>query len=212
MSAAMDGSVQEPELFAITPGRGDLDELLLKIPLLAAGGVARFLLRELSVDPARRRTMARALVGLCRDLAVELWIARDVELANEVGAHGVHLSERCPAPSAWRERIGAGLPFGLSLHRPVRRPPDEISAARHAFLGPVYPTSKDSGLPLGAPLFVDLAASLATRVFALGGIGEQQLSELSRHGIRRVAAIRYFFDATNPRASAEHACSVLRGP
>jgi thiamine monophosphate synthase len=112
-AAAPDATV---DLFAISPGRGDGDELAHKLPLLAEGGLRRFLLREKELSPERRGALARRLAPLCRELGVELWIAEDAALARSVAATGVHLSERSPAPSTIARESGATLALGVSLH------------------------------------------------------------------------------------------------
>jgi thiamine-phosphate pyrophosphorylase len=90
----------------------------------------------------------------------------------------------------------------------VSRGVADLASCCHAFLAPLYPTpSKPEATPLLPEGFQALAASLPAtlRCFALGGITLERLPELARHGIRRIAAIRLFFDAREP----ERAASVI---
>jgi len=211
-TAAPDATV---DLFAISPGRGDGDELVRKLPLLAEGGLRRFLLREKEQTDERRAALARRLAPLCRELGVELWIAEDVALARDVGARGVHLSERSPSPLQVARECGGALALGVSLHEEPSRSAAELAVCAHAFLAPVFPTpSKPGGRTLGADGFACRAAGLSAErgfpVYALGGIGPDQLPLLARRGVTRVAAIRLFFDAADPRRAVEEARAALR--
>jgi thiamine-phosphate pyrophosphorylase len=208
-----------PDLFAISPGRGDADELEAKLPRLAEGGLRRFLLREKDLTPQRRGALARRLAPLCRTLGrtfgLEWWIAEDAELAAAVGATGVHLSERSPPPSEVRARDGRALHgdrlrIGLSIHADLARPPAELALCDHLFLAPLFPTpSKPGAKWLGADGFACLAAGLAAPTFALGGIERDHLLLLAARGVTRVAAIRLFFDAADPRRAVEEARALL---
>jgi len=194
-----------PDLFAITPGRGDAHELREKIAALARGGVTKLLLREKQLDAAARAALGETVAEACCAAGLELWVSDDVALAARLGAHGVHLSERSPPPSRLAEQAGA-LAFGLSLHRPVSRPHGEIARCRHAFVAPLFATQSKPGVaPLGVAGFAEIAATLPLPVFALGGIEldrTAELAALARAGIRRIAAIRLFFDARDPESAA----------
>jgi len=216
-AAAPDATV---DLFAISPGRGDGDELARKLPLLAEGGLRRFLLREKELSPERRGALARRLAPLCRELGVELWIAEDAALARSVAATGVHLSERSPPPTQVARESGGTLALSVSLHEAPSRDAAELALCRHAFLAPVFPTpSKPAERTLGADGFACRAAALSglstergLAVYALGGIGPDHLPLLARRGVTRVAAIRLFFDAADPRRAVEAARAALRRP
>jgi len=201
------------DLFAISPGRGDRDELERKLARLAEGGLRRFLLREKELAAERRGELARRLAPLCRSLGLELWIAEEAELAAEVGATGVHLSERSPPPSAIVARFGDRLRIGLSIHEELSRPRDELARCGHLFLAPLFPTpSKPAARALGVDGFACRAAGLPVPTFALGGVGLDHLPLLAARGVTRVAAIRLFFDADDPRRAVEEARALLRPP
>lgn len=201
---------RHPDLFAISPGRGDADELLTKLPRLAEGGLRRFLLREKQLPAEQRGALARQIARLASALGLELWIAEDAELAAAVGATGVHLSERSPPPSSIRAQHGARLRIGLSIHADLARPRTELGACDHLMLAPVFPTpAKPGAATLGADGFACLAAGLAPPTFALGGIDLDHLPLLAARGVTRVAAIRLFFDAPDPRRAVEEARARL---
>jgi thiamine-phosphate diphosphorylase len=182
------------DAFAVTPGRGDRDELLAALAGLTERGVKKLLLREKSLAPAGRRALAEALAPACRARSIELWISEDAELAAQVGAAGVHLSERSPSPARVRERLPASLGLGVSLHAPIARTAAELALCRHAFLGPLFATpDKPDAEPLGIVRFREITNGLRLPVHAIGGIGAAELPTLLDAGVRRIAAIRLFF-------------------
>lgn len=181
--------------FAITPGRGDRDEIVGALDRLAARGVRRLLLREKSMEPGARLRLAADLAARCAARAIELWISEDVAAARETGAAGVHLSERSPSPLEVRASLPATQGIGVSLHEPISRSREELRACAHAFLSPLFPgSSKAPGAaPMGIARFVDLSGGLPLRVYALGGIGEPEAAALRAAGVTRIAGIRHFF-------------------
>lgn len=201
------------ELFAITPGRGDAHELRDKIPALAAGGVGRLLLREKQLSVRARGALGVAVAEACRAAGMELWVSEEVGLAQELGARGVQLSERSAAPADVAAAVAPGLALGVSLHAPVSRGAADLAVCHHAFLAPLFATPAKSGVvPLEIEGFAALAAQLPTRLplYALGGITWERLDQLAAAGIRRVAAIRLFFDAVDPARAAAVVLERLR--
>ena len=194
---------ETPGLFAISPGRGDLEELRRCLPAWAAGGLRRFLLREKQASAAERRAWALDLVPRCRELGLEAWISEDEQLVRTCGATGVHLSERCVT-------VPEDLPYGLSLHAHSRRSPAALAGAHHVFLGPVFDTPSKTGIlePIGPRTFLERSRGIRAPVYALGGITVGRLRTLAGEGIRRVAGIRLFF-GRDPRGAVERALEQL---
>lgn len=199
------------ELCAVTPGRGDAAELESKVAALGAGGLDSLVLREKQLAPAPRLALAERIAQACRAARVELWVSDDVELARSIGAFGVQLSEAAPPPSAVRARAPE-LALAVSLHDPLSRPAHEVALCRRALLAPLLPTPSKAGAPaLGVARFLELAAELPVPAFALGGIGRDDLPRLAAAGIRRVAAIRLFFDAADAGRAVREARALLEG-
>ena len=93
----------------------------------------------------------------------------------------------------------------------------ELALCRHAFFALVFSIlSKPAERTLGADGFACRAAGFSAErglsVYALGGIGLDHLPLLARRGVTRVAAIRLFFDAADPRRAVEAARTALRRP
>ena len=138
----------------------------------------------------RAEAEARALADLARRQGLILLIGLDHQLAERVGAHGVHLPER----ALWRAR---------ALRR--RHPDWIITGAAHGarsvraagqvgihavFVSAVFPSNSPSaGQALGPQRFAWLARPSAIPVLALGGVRAVNVARLGGTGACGVAAI-----------------------
>jgi thiamine-phosphate pyrophosphorylase len=167
--------------------------------------VQNLLLREKELAEGERRDLAHEVARASAAAGIALWISEDAGLAREVGARGVQLSERCRDARWYRDRYGADLGLGVSLHREIRRTSAELEVCDHAFLSPLFATpGKPEVEPLGIPGFLERAARIPLPVYALGGITRDRVAELVAAGISRLAGIRLFFAAESgdsPRSS-----------
>ncbi|MEE2828883.1 MAG: thiamine phosphate synthase [Myxococcota bacterium] len=162
-------------------------------------GGAALLFRDKDLPKPERFEQARHLRQQTRDLGLPLLIHGDAEIARDIGAEGLHLSASATAVDA------PGLLLGCSCH-------DESELARAAELGADYVTlspvlaSPGKGRPLGWRSFARLAAACPLPVFALGGLGPDDLPRARSHGAWGVAGIRNFL------ALALLALSLACGP
>lgn len=142
------------------------DQLWEAIDRLPAGGGIVF--RHLGLAPSQRFELGRQVAGLARTRDMVLAVARDISLADRLGAHLVH------NPSGM-----SGLPFSSAVHD--ERQADVAREARAAliFVSPVFPTRSH---PEAAALGVDRAIRLAERAgcpaIALGGMSRQSFEAL----------------------------------
>ncbi len=135
---------------------------------------------------------ARAILprGCC------LMVNGRLDVALAAGADGVHLPGDGLPIAALRGRFGERPVIGRSTHRldEVRRARDE--GADYVTFGPVYPTPGKEGF--GPPQGLAALARACREgigVFALGGVGAQQMAEVAAAGAAGVAGIRLFLAA-----------------
>jgi|SRR6478672_2278648 len=160
---------------------------------LPAGAAVVF--RHFGLPDARATALRLREVTAKR--GVRLLIGLDADLAESVGADGLHLPERAlDQARALSEThpdwlITGAAHAGSALDAPFL----------HArILSPVFPAGGPSSAtpPLGLAAFQTLAASAACPVYALGGIDAKNALSLvgsGACGIAGVAAIRSAFDA-----------------
>lgn len=129
---------------------------------------------------------------------VKLLIGLDADLADRVGADGVHLPERAlPAARAlggWRpDWLLTGAVHSMAVAARARD--------LHALvLSPVFPAGGASAASaaLGVKGFADIVAVAALPIYALGGIGPDTagaLSDTGACGVAGVEAVQHAFGA-----------------
>ena len=143
---------------------------------------------------------------------VPLYVNRRFDIALAAEADGVHL----PAAGLPLSRVKANTPRGFRVGVSAHSPAEAIGAIEEGadlvVIGPIFdtPSKRAYGPPLGAAALAQLPprAAHAAEVFAIGGIDEQNLSDLDsyRNRISGVAGIRVFQESDDPRAVATRLC------
>jgi len=144
-----------------------------------------------------RPKMALSLAKLAQQRNLVLLVGSDVELAETVGADGVHFREQDLAshadevarkikPVVGRKKfiVTAAAHSAAALQRAVD------FGADAALLSPVFATaSHPDTTPLGLARFAALAAAAPLPVYALGGIDEENVKQLLTTKAIGIAAI-----------------------
>jgi thiamine-phosphate diphosphorylase len=174
------------------------------------GGADVIQLRHKTLPRAALLDLARELRRLITDA---LFIVNDhVDIAMLSGADGVHLGPDDLSVAAARRVAGDRLLIGASASSP--------DAARHAIAagadyvgsGPAFATPIKSAKqvigPVGIAEIVEAVAPVP--VFAIGGVDERNIKELTALGIRRVCVIRAVGDAADPEQAARRLRAMLK--
>ncbi len=153
-----------------------------------AQGLRLVQVREKGMTAAKLARFAAAVIERARTRGAQVMINSDIELAQRLGADGVHLNsaqlariERRPA----LERCAASCHNAAELARAVELGMD------FAVLGPVQPTPTHPGARvLGWDAFGALALGTMLPVFALGGMRPDDLEAAWRCGAHGIAMVR----------------------
>jgi 8-oxo-dGTP diphosphatase len=184
-------AVRLPEYYAITPApSGALKPFLEKLDRLTRGNVHLVQLRAHELDEHTFAALARAATRICQKNDAQLILNGDPRLAVAVGADGVHLtSARLKSLSS--RPLNHSFWVGASCHDAL-----ELGHAAHigvdfALLSPVNKTPGHGDAPLlGWEGLRALAEKARFPVYALGGLGPQDLETAWAHGAQGVAAVR----------------------
>ena len=192
-------ALQLPRQVWVTPDLDDLEEALMQLIHAAEKGAQMVVLRSQGQFPgcvAALETFsgqARAL-GL-RCILHERSLRSPGISADEVrriqGVDGLHLS----AASLWSadHRPGDDVLLGASCHTLADIRQANRLACDYIFLSPVRPTrSHPEARPLGWSTFGTWIAEAAMPVYALGGVGPEDLPHALRAGAQGIAGIRAF--------------------
>lgn len=178
-----------PAVYAITQAwQVGVEAQLAQLDTALTRGVRLVQLREGQLPPRQREAFAAAAVARCQQQGARLLVNGDAQLVRDTGADGLHL----PA---------------TRLMTLERRPPFPLVAAschdRHelehaarlgldfAVLGPVQATASHPGKPgIGWEAYARLVAGLPLPVYAIGGLGPDDLGIARASGAHGIAAIR----------------------
>jgi len=134
-----------------------------------------------------RRRVARELATIARSRGLKLLIAADPDLAQRVGADGVHWPERKLMP-----RNGEAL-MTAAAHSPEAIARAAAAGADACVLSPIFPTQSASGhAPLGLFRASQIARAASIPVVALGGVDAERARLLAGRGFAGFAGVDAF--------------------
>lgn len=187
-------AIRLPPCYAITPPpAGSPAQFLGHLKTLVRGPAEMVQLRAHELDDGPYAALARDCADICRRSGVALILSRDPAMVRSTGARGVHLTAARLRALESRP-LGGEFWVGASCHDA-----DELRQAREigvdfAVLSPLRKTPSHPGrAPLGWAGFQALAAEAGLPVYALGGVGVEDLDASRRHGAQGIAGIRAFW-------------------
>lgn len=190
-------------LYLITPDTANTERLLERVAAVLPARPALLQYRRKTASADLRYEQAHALAALCARHGVGLIVNDDVELAQRVGAVGVHLGRNDAALGAARAALGAQAILGASCY-------DDLALAERAvaggadyiafgafFVSPTKPQARRASIDL-----LRASANLGVPRVAIGGITADNAEPLVRAGADLIAVISGVFDATDALAAA----------
>lgn len=179
-----------PEIYAIThlESADAADAFLARLDAALARGVRLVQIRERVLEGPARLAFARAVTRRCHQVGARVLVNGDAELAGACGADGVHLRSDQLRAATMRPPLEW---VGASTHDAAELQKAAALGCDFAVLGPVKPTPSHPGAPaLGWPAWRALAAQAECPVFALGGMGFDDLEAARESGAHGIAMLR----------------------
>lgn len=182
-----------PNLLAITPEfYSDKASFLSCVEQQLVSGVRFIQLRCKSLTPTKLKELAIDMRTLCHEHKGSLFINEDIALAKMLDCP-VHLK----SSQLMQQDITiilSGHPFSSACHTVDELKKAESMAALFAVLGPVLRTNSHPGADgIGWSGFAKMRNEVSLPIFALGGLGVQDISDARRHGAQGVAGISQFW-------------------
>ncbi len=195
------------KLYAITdsqllPG----DQLFTAVAAALKGGCKLVQYRDKTSDKVRRSFEARNLLALCNQYQAQLLINDDVELAKEVGAHGVHLGQGDTNPVAARIILGNRAIIGVTCHDSLTLAQQAIKdSANYIAFGRFFPSStKPNARPAPISLIGEARQQFSTiPIVVIGGITLENGKQLLDAGADMLAVCHSLFAADDITAQAK---------
>ncbi|MBV0932705.1 Nudix family hydrolase [Marinobacterium weihaiense] len=188
-NAPIVAAAQLPERLLVTGSAVGAAEYSERVQSALARGIRHIMLRAKALDDDAFTELYHALLPLCQKQGAILGVNASVALANSLGAEHLHLtSERLQSLSERAAFNGRWL--SASCHDPEQIRMAEEKGVDFITLSPVQPTASHPGQPvLGWAQFAEWVAQCTLPVYALGGLGEDDLATARQHGAQGVAAI-----------------------
>ncbi|MFK7839747.1 MAG: thiamine phosphate synthase [Bdellovibrionales bacterium] len=175
-------------------------------------GVTMVQYRDKSSDKAQISAQAAMLVELLSDYDVALLINDYIDVAQAVGADGVHLGQGDKSPVEARAALGHDAIIGQTAFTAEHIRAVDDTVVDYIGTGPFYPTKTDKGKPvLGAAQFSMLAALSPVPVVGIGGITADNAKTVMDAGADGVAMMRAVSEAEDVTAAVLTFQTSLKG-
>jgi thiamine-phosphate pyrophosphorylase len=200
--------LKQSKLYLVTT---PLDALTETVEAALKGGVRLVQYRDKDAEDPVRYEQARGLRSLCHQYNA-LFIVNDrVDLALAVDADGVHLGQQDLPVAVARQLLGSHRIIGRSTTNPEELTRALQEGVDYIGVGPVYATPTKTDKAVAGLDYVRYGAAHSTLPwFAIGGIDEQNVSEVIGAGAERVAIVRAIMKAADPAQAAQRLLLQLK--
>ena len=195
-------------LYAVTDRAWTGDQTLYEqVESALKGGVTCVQLREKELDDEAFLKEALEISKLCKNYNVPFFINDNVDIAIKCHADGIHVGQEDMEASRVRERVGEDMMIGVSVHSVEEALEAVKNGADCLGVGSMFTTStkKDVNV-LPKEVLRDICSTVDIPVVAIGGIGKENISELSGTGMDGVALVSAIFSSDD----IESECRMLR--
>lgn len=154
---------------------------------------------------------ARTVAAVCRDASLPLIVDDRIDVAQAVGATGVHLGQSDFPVEAARDILGPDVIIGATATKPHQAASAYEQGADYIGFGPVFPTtSKRNPKSVKGPEgLADACAAVPIPVIAIGGITHDRVRPTLEAGAHGVAVLSAVATAKNPeRATARFRAAI----
>ena len=182
-------------LYAITDRRWLKGRTLKEVAEQAIqGGVTCLQLREKELDEERFLQEARELQALCKHYHVPFLVNDRVDIAIACDADGVHLGQRDLEAGRARALLGPDKIIGVSAKTVEDALRAQECGADYLGVGAVFgTTTKKDATNITIDTLCAICKAVSIPVVAIGGITQENLSELAGTGIAGPAVISAVF-------------------
>ncbi len=162
------------------------------------GGVTFLQLREKNLGDQEFLQEAPEIQKLCREYRVPFIINDNVDIAVKIGADGVHVGQSDMEAGRVREVLGPDKIIGVSAQPVEQAVLAQQQGADYLGVGAVFPTgSKADADSVSLETLAAICRAVSIPVVAIGGITQQNVTQLAGSGICGVAVISAIYAQEN---------------
>jgi thiamine-phosphate pyrophosphorylase len=206
----MQSKLLAAHLYVITPDAAP-DRVVELAAAAVRGGAEAVQLRHKGLARGQLLALARRIRDITRPAGVIFVVNDHVDIALLSEADGVHLGPDDLAIASARRVAGDRLLIGASASSPEAARAAIADGADYLGSGPAFATPiKMEKKVIGPEGVAAIAAAAgAVPVFAIGGIDETNLPQLTALGLRRACVIRAVADALDPESATRRLRTML---
>jgi len=172
---------------------GDEREMLSHLESLILGGYTMIQLRAKSFNNTDFKRLAKQAMKICKQSGVRLYVNTSIKEALEMNFETVHLSVKEMMGMKKDFSLPEGVLLAASCHNQQELNVANDLGVLFAVLSPICQTQTHVGIkPLGWQQFGKLVKNSSLPVFALGGVGPEDIEKAQLKGAYGVAGIRAF--------------------
>lgn len=174
-------------------------------------GVTFLQIREKGLEDAAFLAEAKALRALCREYRVPFVVNDSVEIAMACDADGVHVGQSDIMGRDIRALIGPDKILGISAGTVETALAAQTAGADYIGVGAVFTTStKKDATALTMEQLREICDAVEIPVVAIGGIGADNILQLSGSGVDGVAVVSAIYGQNDPGAAARQMRELSR--
>lgn len=177
------------------------------------GGVSLLQLRCKECSSREFLQLARRISHICREYTVPFVVNDRVEIAQAIGADGVHLGQDDLPCSEARRILKKSSLIGISTETGSQARQAESEGADYIAVQPVFATNSKTDLsdPIGAEGLASFSAIVSIPIVAIGGIKESNAAICRDQGIDGIAVISAISLASDPQTAAANLKRIMQG-
>lgn len=174
-------------------------------------GVTCIQLREKNSDYEFKLDFAHRLKHLLTPYNIPLIINDDIHLALAVDAHGVHLGQTDDSPVQARKLLGNHKIIGLSIEYESELQQANLAPLNYVAASAVFPSIHKHNVKTiwGIEGLIKICKLSEHPVIAIGGINQDNVSQVMKAGAKGAAVIGALHQAKNPAAMALHLGTII---
>lgn len=186
-----------------------LDSFVKLLGELDKSGVGLFQIRDKQAEGARLLRYALAAVDQVGGAKVIVNDRVDIALASRAG--GVHLGQEDLPLKVARQLAKDSLQIGISTHDIQQARQAQLDGADYIGCGPTFPSAtKKFDQFAGIEFLKQVLAEIEIPAYAIGGIAADNVAQVRRVGISRIAVSSAILSADNPSQAVRELVELLR--
>ncbi|MDR2573800.1 MAG: thiamine phosphate synthase [Desulfovibrio sp.] len=203
----------ETDLYAVTDARLSLGRPLAVVAEgLLNAGVRILQYREKKLKAGQMLEECRLLRELTRRAKACFIVNDHIDIALLTEADGVHIGQEDLPIADVRRLVGPKMLIGLSTHSPDQARAAQAAGADYIGVGPIFATQtkEDVVAPVGCDYLDWVTRNMDMPFVAIGGIKENNIAEVTRHGARCCALVSELLGARDIAAKVKAVRAAMK--